>query len=125
MGTMDLWGEFLPEPVRTPAAILREQAALLGPKSEHLLEAEVSTQTDVTGEFIHTFDLVVPSLEGYRYRLFRVTHSVTLYPALGMLPSTRAVRLDDEAALTDWLRDVFTSRETRRVIAALIAQAKS
>jgi hypothetical protein len=44
---------------------------------------------------------------------------------LGMLPSTRAVRLDDEAALTDWLREVFTSRETRKVIAALLAQAKS
>ena len=57
----DLWGEIEATQIRTPLVILREQAALLGAKTQNLVEASVNTFVS-EGSFYHSLDLVVPSL---------------------------------------------------------------
>jgi hypothetical protein len=72
----DFWGEIEPAEVRTPAAMMREQASLLGAKTGYAVEGRVNTETQ-GGEFYHSFNLVVPALDHYTYRLFRVHHGVS------------------------------------------------
>jgi hypothetical protein len=121
MNNVDLWGDLITEPVRTPITILKEQAALLGSKTHQMVMADVKTEVD-DEEFVHAFELVVPSLQYYRYRLFTVQHSITQYP---VLPAGTTIRLRDEEAFTNWLRGELSSNNTKRIIANLLAQAKA
>lgn len=81
----DLWPEDLIEDVcnfsRTPAIILREQAALLGKKTNNLVEAEVvRVETRHPGEFGYAFFIVTPVLDGYKYKLFTIEYNLNMYP---------------------------------------------
>jgi hypothetical protein len=118
----DFWGEITPaEVVRTPLAILREQAALLGAKTSNLVEATVAT--NVRGsEFIHQFNLVVPSMGNYTYELFKVAHGIEIYP-ITVLPGLSSLKTEEE--FTEWLRGKLSSDPTKKVIATLLAQATS
>ena len=115
----DLWGEIQTEEIRTPVAILREQAALLGPKTQNVVEAKVQTDPTPGGEFRHRFNLVVPALDNYTYQLFSVHHPMGLYP----LTANTGRGLQDEETFKTWLRETLSSPETKRIIANLIAQA--
>ena len=137
----DYWGDIGSEGQRTPLAILREQAALLGTKTKNLVEATVDTGVDSLGHFVHRFTLVVPSLSSYKYELFRIEHGVAIYPitvpseppsaqlsrwpvnliAVGSL----SLQLESEQEFIDWLHRKLSSAETKRIIANLLAQATS
>ncbi|MDP2997749.1 MAG: hypothetical protein Q8N47_09690 [Bryobacterales bacterium] len=121
----DLWGRFEPAEVRTPLSILRQQAALLGDKTNHLVEARVNTYA-LGPNIYHAFNLVVPALEDYTYQLFRVSHGVELYPVSansteGHLQWHR--ELENEEAFVGWLSSSFSSEATKRIISTLMAQA--
>ena|ERR1035438_5790846 len=121
MQATDFWGEIGTTEVKTPLSILREQAAALGPRTKNLVEAKVETKV-IGRYFIHSLYLVVPSLDGYTYELFKVRHEIDLYPieVIGT-PLTFAT----EDAFTAWLRVRLSSEETRRIVANLVAQAQS
>lgn len=78
----DLWPEItFEEQLDSPVAILKEQAALLGDKTQHIVTAEVRPLgTSIANQFVNGFYLVAPVLENYRYRLFTISHSVDPYP---------------------------------------------
>jgi hypothetical protein len=101
---------------------MREQAALLGEKTQNLIEAMVDT-TAFGRDFVHSFVLNVPVLGGYRYTLFEVTHGPELYPVT-VVPA-KSVVLEDEPAFLEWLRGVLSSPETKKLIGNLLAQATS
>lgn len=119
----DFWGEIAPAQVRTPVSILREQAALLGRKTNNTLEAKVSTTVSEASLFVHNFDLVVPALDGYTYRLFRLYHGADIYPV--RTDDTPQKRLENEYEFSEWLRERLSSPETKRIIANLLAQVNS
>jgi hypothetical protein len=145
----DFWGEIVPAQERTPLAILREQASLLGTKTKNLVEATVDTSVSPNGQFIHRFTLVVPSLSSYKYELFRIQHGVVSYPIsvtseVLAMPTirelqtaplifgevlardlTRYRQLETEQEFVDWLRGKLSSPETKKIIANLLAQATS
>jgi hypothetical protein len=121
MQATDFWGEIEAIEVRTPLSILREQAAALGPRTKNLVEAKVETEIAGTS-FRHAFDLVVPSLDNYTYRLFEIQHDHDLYP---IYVRTTAEQLTDEGAFIDWLRVRLTSPQTRKIVGNLLAQAQS
>jgi hypothetical protein len=116
----DLWGAFTPEALRAPVTILREQARLLGDKTQHLIEAEVNTSAG-GGEFRHHFDVIVPALDDYRYRLFAVWHGLEIYPVYA---GDSKQKLSTEAEFIEWLGRTLSSAETRRVISSLLAQVQ-
>jgi len=123
--TSDLWpGDIGESELRTPLAILKEQATLLGAKTGQLVTAEVESRAEDEW-FFHRFYLVAPALE-YKYKLFTVRHPISLYPMFtysGGGPWSAPI--DSEAGFLDWLRKALTSEETRRIVRALIAQSKT
>jgi hypothetical protein len=125
----DLWGVIAPAQVRTPLAILREQAALLGEKTQNLVEATVATS--VSGpQFIHRFNLVVPSMDDYTYELFTVMHGVGIYPITVHGANVVADYLGGDTLATEqefieWLRRELSSAGTKRIVSNLLAQVTS
>ncbi|MBV9761347.1 MAG: hypothetical protein JO340_12345 [Acidobacteriaceae bacterium] len=118
----DLWGNLDLEEIRTPAAILREQAALLGQKTKNLIEARVDL-VPMGDRIFHIFKLVVPTLGGYVYELFRVSNTVAnLYPVRVERPRQE---LSTEGEFVEWVGERLSSPDTRRVLSSLLAQAKA
>jgi hypothetical protein len=118
---MDFWGDVAASAVRTPVAILREQAALLGAKTKNLIEATVYTES-VHGSFRHLFNLIVPGLDNYTYNLFAIDHDIDLYP-ITVLGTD--LKFDTEEAFTDWLRNFLSSNKTKQIVGNLLAQVAS
>jgi hypothetical protein len=116
-----------------PVAILRQQAELLGEQTKNLVEGEVETTTTDFKRFLrHTFFLVAPTLNFYRYPLLEVEHSATqLYPAtikVAWLDKPQEpnleVKAETESAFKEGLKTVFADDETQRIIRTLIAQSR-
>lgn len=123
-----------------PVTILREQAAALTKRMKGLVEAEVRTMTprDLVREFgddgskdtfFHEFMLVAPALDSYAFTLFSVIHNIHPYPirfALGKFArGGDALKLQDQEAFIDQLREVFSSADTKGKIQTLVAQSRS
>ena len=121
-----LWpAEFGKSSVNPPLAILREQANAL-PKITHgVIEGRISSSAS-SGGFRHQFYLVVPTLDDYAYELFYVHHPITLYPAsLSAQSGPGIVECKDESTFVTLLEKVLTSEHTKKIIAALLAQAEA
>src|SRR5271166_5255710 len=101
---IDLWPKAKFETdIVTPVSIMRRQAALLGEKTQQLLTAEVNT-TAIGTQMTHSFRLVAPTLDNYRFELFSVVHKVDeLYPLVGLNNELPARRLHDQSQLVQWL----------------------
>jgi hypothetical protein len=122
---VDLWPKAKFETdIVTPVSILRRQAALLGEKTQQLVTADVST--NAMGSIVdHSFRLVVPALDNYKYELFRVTHKVDeLYPLIGHFEDRGVPGLRDQSAFVQWLKEILSSESTLKKIDSLMAQAK-
>jgi hypothetical protein len=126
--TDDLWGE-LPdvENIRTPHAILLEQASLLNAKTKGLLVARV-TRTQSGAQFGNVLQIVAPSLNNYSYGVCSVGHSISLYPlqfvGMGTNPN-QVVTCNDEEAFVRRLGQELRAQQTQRVIAGLLAQIRA
>jgi hypothetical protein len=110
---------------RSPGAILREQAALLGPRVNNLLEGRVETGPHPHDtKFHHSFKIVVPALDFYQYELFSLSHGVKEFYPLDAVAHGKGAHLKTEAELVEWLRAVFASHETKRIIGTLLAMVE-
>ncbi|SPE30838.1 hypothetical protein SBA3_1700005 [Candidatus Sulfopaludibacter sp. SbA3] len=116
----DFWGDIAPAQVRTPVAIMKEQAALLGKKTQNVVEGRVASAVHAQ-QFVHRFHLVVPALDGYTYELFRVAQEIDIYPLI----TDEGTRLENEEAFTNWLRAKLSSDKTKKILGNLLAQANS
>jgi hypothetical protein len=130
----DLWPAIsIPPNVNFPVVILREQAALLQHKTRGLVTAEVRSSTGVPlssaeprEQYIfHTFYLVAPLLENYKYRLFVLEHPKLeqMYPLLIKDSPVGDVKVDTEEDFVGALRKIFTHDKSQKIIQALIAQS--
>ncbi len=133
MATQDLWGDLsLEENIRTPVTILREQAALLGQKTNNLLEGQVNiAQTGTLSErFSALFFIVAPLLNNYRYHLLSVQ-----YPPTAMYPldlqdhsntgSLKKIVCVDEASFIQALGEVLIQPQVKKILSSLISQSKA
>ena len=120
----DLW----PQEIRAstelaPVTILREQAALLGQKTRQLVVAEVETRN--SGELlVHSFVILAPALDNYRYELFKVYHGVPFYP-LTVDTGGAPVKVTTEEAFVELLGKILSSQRTKDVIQSLLAQVET
>jgi hypothetical protein len=115
----DLWPEIEQAQVVPPVAILREQAALLGKKTNHLLEGRVVTRT-AGGQFHHSFYILAPALDEYTYKLFELTHDENLYPV-----HVGVTTLNSQQELVDRIREILNSDKAKKVVSSLLAQVKA
>jgi hypothetical protein len=140
--TEDLWPEIDGAVESTPVGILRQQASLLGPKTQNVVGAEVSTAS--VGVYIqHRFLLVAPALDNYRYHLLTVSHAAAdLYPvtfdalddeverevrteAGGEALQAGKITAGSEEEFLSILRKILSSERTQRVINALLSQSQA
>jgi len=149
--TPNLWPQIEVKPGNTPLGILRQQASLLGSRTNNLLEGQVTTQ-NVGGRFVHTLSVVAPSLDYFSSEILVVCHEATaLFPAfVGKLGevvmedlqedhgigATRAVlaqppfpepavEVGDQQGLLLVLRYALSSDRTTKVLEALLTQSQS
>jgi hypothetical protein len=123
----DLWPESLEIiNVVPPVAILRQQGALLGERTQNLVFGEVHPSEVSENQFEYDFDLMAPVLGEYRYRLFSIRHGLSLYPVEILLGGTETpLRAASKEQFIEHLRSVLSSHETQRVVGALLAQSKA
>ena len=119
--------------LKTPVTILRQQATLLGEKTQNLVVAEVSTTVEELSaggnRFMHRFNVVAPALGNYRFCIFRVEHTIDFYPIKISVYSPKKgqpdITVKSEGEFAQALKEIFSSEEARRVIHALIAQSQA
>ena len=124
---LDLWPQLDTVNVQTPVSILKQQGMLLGKHTKNLLEGRVFTHPHPSG-FLLRFEIYAPTLN-YAIELFSLTHDVNLYPVLIRSRFGHADQplplLGSEEQFINWLKEVFNSGETKRVLATLLAQVES
>jgi hypothetical protein len=119
----NLWGDLSQtDTLRTPFIILKEQAAMLAQQTKGLLIGDVQRLQQGTSNLL-SLRIVAPSLGNYRYAVAQVTHDAQLYPlTIKSLADERFVKeCDAEAEFEIALGEVLSSREVRKVIAALLS----
>jgi hypothetical protein len=122
MTTKNLWGQ-LPElaPIKTPYAILLEQAAMLRELTNGLLVGDVKPSGPLMKEdkFEIKLLIVAPALANYSYTVLTIIYPViTLYPVT-LKPSyeeDKSVECQSEEQLIQALEKVLSSVRTQKVI---------
>ncbi len=145
---IDLWpSEFSTVDQRSPLTILKEQASLLGEKTQNIVIAELEYTPPAGGwrqnnyPFKYGFLLTCPALGNYRFGLFSIAYDIEMYPVSFILDSDVAeeiieqthlepgmngeLKASNEEEFIEILKRIFSSRKTARVIRALLSQAKS
>ncbi len=135
----DLWPSDLGTvTIKSPVTILREQASILGAKTNNIVKARVvkTMAQSVSGTmlpFNFEFQINAPALDNYSYRLFIIAYDVDLYPVkfrwldaaiveemgLGREPGLTASGPEEFNAI---LARIFGSQKTRHVIHAILSQ---
>jgi hypothetical protein len=106
--------------IRTPAAILREQAALLTKQTRGTLVGVVET-SNVDNNMVTKLAISVPSLNDYRYNILTYRQPVEMYP--GILDSAQSHTVNNEEQFITHVRQVLSSDRIRNVIGSLLSQA--
>jgi hypothetical protein len=122
-----LWPSAIAEEpnLRTPTAILKEQAAFLAQMTKNLVQGQLKTNKQGDGLEILLF-LVVPALQNYMTSLLEVYHPVELYPATVSSRALGAPRTaEDEGSFVAIVKEVLNSDYTKKLLRALLAQARS
>ena len=120
----NLWPEFpVDNLVKSPKSILEEQAIFLATNTKNLLTANINTHTNFDGRLEHTFEIVAPALNGYKYSLFTINQKdIFLYPC--RLEGEGQYSINTEDDLIKKLKDIFNSAETQKIINSLMSQSK-
>lgn len=137
----DLWPDDIKATgIKPPVTILKEQATLLGEKTNNIVTASVlrsesrNLLSPVFGkDFSYTFFIEAPALGGYRYALFSIGHSIEIYPVYFDLdesikkefigPIDKEVSVDSEEEFLDILQGIFNSDKTKKVIGSILSQS--
>lgn len=128
----DLWGDISVEKeIKLPVTILKEQASILGEKTNKILEGRVRSLNINSKESVgYLLEIVAPALGSYRYRILTVIHSaILIYPLYityeRVDEGTFEVSCGDEEDFIKNLHEILSSDFTRRVIISLISQSKA
>jgi len=135
----DLWPSDLGTvTIKSPVTILKEQAAMLGAKTSNIVKARVlkTVPQSLAGTmlpFAYEFQINVPALDNYTYRLFIIRYDVDLYPVrfaslddaiaeeMGV-SREQGLSASDAEEFTEILARIFGSQRTRHVVHAILSQ---
>ena len=124
-----LWPDFDFGAIKTPIAILQEQANELGKKAKHVILGEIITTEayeEKTGEMalIYQFYVKAPVLSNYRFLLFRLVQRSSLYPVdIYFEPGKQKIENVQENEFTERLRDILNNEKTKEIVQNLYAQS--
>ncbi|MCC6727114.1 MAG: hypothetical protein IT258_21605 [Saprospiraceae bacterium] len=127
----DLWGSLnFANFEATPVTLLKEQAALLGEKTNNLFRGEVISRdfanSSGKGKMLHLFNVVVPGLKNRRVELFRSVHDLNAYFPIEVLKNDgqkKGVRVDNldqfEQQISRILSDDWTKQQLQDLLSEL------
>ena len=139
----DLWPADIEkaEKLETPVSILKQQASLLGERTNQVVIAKVA-QTEKehalpdSDDFAYDFFIAAPALGNYRYRLFTLTYGIELYPLVFKLdtdikaelaPKPASPRYDlrvnSKEEYLEALKKIFAAHKTVKLVRAIIGQS--
>jgi hypothetical protein len=128
----DLWGDILVEKeIKLSVTILKEQATILGEKTNKILEAKVDSfsvpKKDSVG---YSLNIIAPALSNYKYKVLSLNHpAIFVYPVtINYQASNGAWTLGsckDESAFTVKLKEILSSEIVHKAIMALISQSRA
>ncbi len=141
--TVDLWGDIVTEPIKTPLSILKEQGALLERKTKGILTVGVkvdSVRENNLSAFPFLFNnnlpknailryafyIKSPSLN-YSYHLFSVFQPVEIFPSIFDVSifedEENKLMANDENEFITILGEILQSPKTQRIISSLFSQS--
>jgi hypothetical protein len=130
-----LWSIPATADIRTPLAIMKEQASALTDQTNGSLVGYVETTTFGDGLRIN-LSIQVPALNNYRYQILTYNQPITMYP--GRLQSGVPVAtgpnvfappqskfIENEQDFMVGLKALLTSQEVTQLVTSLLAQANA
>lgn len=124
MTSRNLWGDLekLP-PIKTPAAVLREQAKYLEEGTRYVLNGAIR-QNSRLNRFIVYLDIVAPALNDYSYSVLQVDHPLGAYPLqVDDLVNNRSFDCQDEKEFLSVLGQILSSPAVQKAISSLVSQS--
>lgn len=132
----------VPLPGIPPVNILRQQVVLLKQLTNGVLEGSVASDEDDNDSVIHSFYIVAPRLDDYRFRVISLAHQIdepypayVIYDAAQSYDASRMkhvawshavyAEVRDESGLYERLRQTFNSEKVVRVMQSLLAQSQT
>ncbi len=112
------------KPIASPVLLLREQAEYLYEQTGGIVGASVASHPlGSSGAMLHTFRLVVPALDNYKYTLFHISGGPTPYPVtIGW--GDKEITAADRGEFISGLQQVFNSPTTTEIITNLMQVAE-
>ena len=112
---------------RSPAIILKEQAAALREATKGELNGVITNAPAPSGHMGYRFNMIVPALNNYVYQILRVHYPLlTIWPAeIEADVTNEKLEAENEEQFNAMLRRTLGSEEMQRVIAALRAQIRT
>ena len=121
----NLWPELIAQSgVITPRAILQRQVQVLAERSENMVQGEITTRV-LGPDLVQNLHIVAPELEGFRYFVVRVRHSLQHpYPLQVQLNESDSTGKEcaTEEAFIEELRDILHAPRILNVVNSLLAQ---
>lgn len=123
---------------RTPASILKEQAASLARVTNNVVQAEVKNKNGIElgydqSQILFDFNLVSPLLDNYQYSLFRIVYDLKQnYPVFLFIDEAYSldllefslkdgrVTINNETEFEASLKEIFNSGITINILSNLI-----
>jgi hypothetical protein len=123
--TESFWPDLPTAKVRTPHAILLEQANALAERTHGLLVGQVR-RTLNGNDFVSSLSIVAPSLNNYTYAVLSLDYPIGSYP-LRLFFDARGqfFQIADEETLLSSLKTILSSDEIKRVMTGLLAQIQA
>lgn len=123
------WNLDLEGPIeKTPKRVMQQQAEFLTEDTNGSLVGIVTTRKDPTDPrtMLHEFTVRVPALGGYKFRLFFISHSMTLYPVTigSELLSGTSYKCTNIEEVEAGIREVLNNESVKRVINSLYIQSQ-
>jgi hypothetical protein len=117
----DLWPADLVRPIPTsPIAIMNEQAILLGGKTGGLVLGDIRPEMEGRAVTL-IFELVMPLLENYRYKIMGVVYPADqVYPLDIYVMDDPKIRSEDSTSFIQNLRTILNSDRIKNVIRAFV-----
>jgi hypothetical protein len=134
----DLWPDDILQIPKTkaPVAILKEQAAILGQKTNNSIKGSIEQNSlGPKNRFDYIFIIIATGIN-YNFRLFEIYHDINFYPITikinedtgkelanaGMkITNLGTVKVSSEKEFLEALRIIFNSPTTRNVLSSLLS----
>jgi hypothetical protein len=117
----DLWPSDLVKPIpSSPITIMKEQALRLGGKTGELVQGDVRPEMEGRAVTL-IFELVMPLLENYRYRLIGVVYPADqVYPLDLYVMGDQKIRIENSSDFIQSLRTILNSDRVKNVIRSFV-----